>query len=90
MSTRVYQQRARRPDAGLLRQWNHHGVDVSLPTNWKMWRTTVTPSAAFRRCAAVSDWGSQEVFYAQHPLILMRTLEFGGISYRMTREVQLI
>jgi predicted acylesterase/phospholipase RssA/CRP-like cAMP-binding protein len=63
------------------------GVDVSPPhelEDVEDYGYTVSGLQALR--SRFGLWGSRKSFMPSIPLILMRTLEFGGISYRMTRE----
>ncbi len=63
------------------------GVDVSPPhelEDVEDYGYTVSGLQALR--SRFGLWGAKKSFVPSIPLILMRTLEFGGISYRMTRE----
>ena len=63
------------------------GVDVSPPhelEDVEDYGYTVSGLQALR--SRFGLWGARKSFVPSIPLILMRTLEFGGISYRMTRE----
>jgi predicted acylesterase/phospholipase RssA/CRP-like cAMP-binding protein len=63
------------------------GVDVSPPhelEDVEDYGYTVSGLQALR--SRFGLWGAKKSFMPSIPLILMRTLEFGGISYRMTRE----
>jgi predicted acylesterase/phospholipase RssA len=63
------------------------GVDVSPPhelSDVEDYGYTVSGLQALR--SRFGLWGAKKSFMPSIPLILMRTLEFGGISYRMTRE----
>ncbi len=63
------------------------GVDVSPPhelEDVEDYGYTVSGLQALR--SRFGLWGAKKSFIPSIPLILMRTLEFGGISYRMTRE----
>jgi predicted acylesterase/phospholipase RssA len=63
------------------------GVDVSPPhelEDVEDYGYTVSGLQALR--SRFGLWGARKSFMPSIPLILMRTLEFGGISYRMTRE----
>jgi len=86
-STAAQSTTCRRSDAGLLRQWNHHrrGCFASSRTGrcggLRLHRQRYAGAAQPVRIV-----GAKKSFMPSIPLILMRTLEFGGISYRMTRE----
>ena len=63
------------------------GVDVSPPhelEDVEDYGYTVSGLQALR--SRFGLWGAKKSFMPSIPLILMRTLEFGGISYRTTRE----